>query len=254
MQEPVTARQDLKTAALLAAVFALLAAITVPFLLDVVPRGAPPLPLPVLPFSVALALQLWVVYGLLAWAGLRMARARGLDPAPVLTPPWHGHPAARVCVPAGLALGVGLSCGLFVVAVVAAIQRLAPQTLPRLLHPPSLAAALLASAAASVGEQLLCRLFLLCAILRVLPASHASTAAAVAVSAVLFGALHAPALWFLSGGGPGVPVLSWVWVIGLNGLLGVAFGWLFIRYGIGAAIIAHFGTDLVWHVMSQAAG
>jgi hypothetical protein len=45
-----------------------------------------------------------------------------------------------------------------------------------------------------------------------------------------------------------VPAIAWAWLIGLNGLLGLAFGLVFLKWGIGAAIVAHFATDLVWHV------
>src|SRR4029453_502783 len=57
-----------------------------------------------------------------------------------------------------------------------------------------------------------------------------------------------PAFVFLFGGLESVPLLAWVWLILLNGLFGFAFGCLFLRSGIGAAIIAHFSADLVWHV------
>lgn len=56
------------------------------------------------------------------------------------------------------------------------------------MHLPSFRGALLASATASYGEEILCRLFLLSAILRLLPDSRVSVALAVK-----FGALHAPA-------------------------------------------------------------
>jgi hypothetical protein len=42
-----------------------------------------PLPLPL--FCVVLAVQFLVIYGLLALAGLRLARARNREPAPLLT-------------------------------------------------------------------------------------------------------------------------------------------------------------------------
>jgi hypothetical protein len=45
--------------------------------------------------------------------------------------------------------------------------------------------------------------------------------------------------------------MSWVWLIALNGLLGVVFGVMFLRHGILCAMLAHFGTDLVWHAASQ---
>ena len=40
-------------------------------------------------------------------------------------------------------------------------------------------------------------------------------------------------------------------LIVLNGLLGVVYGIVFLRYGVVCAVLAHLGTDLVWHSASQ---
>jgi membrane protease YdiL (CAAX protease family) len=251
MTRAITIRDDLKTAGLLAGAFAALGAATVPLLLPMAPPGARELPLPIPLFSLALALQVLVIYGLLALAGLRLARRRGLEPAPLLSALWIGRRPGPVVRPLAIALGIGLACGLFLIAAIALVQRLAPRTLPQILHPPSFGAALLAGAAASIGEEILCRLFLLSVLLRILPASRAGVAAAVGLSALAFGALHAPGWVFLFGGLRSVPPASWIWLIGLNGLVGTAFALLYLRFGIGGAIVGHFGTDLVWHALSR---
>ena len=251
MPRTLTIYGDTKIAVVLAAAFALLAAAAVPFILQVVPPEARTLPLPVPLFSLILALQSLIVYGLFALAGLRMARRRALDPAPFLSGLWMRKLPDRIWIPLGISCGTGIFCGLLLFIIVSAIQRLAPHTLPQLLHPLSFEAALLASAAASVGEEILCRLFALSALLRILPVSPLSTFWAILGSALIFGALHAPAAVFLFGGLQSVPPVSWVWVIGLNGLVGIAFGALFIRYGIEGAILGHFGTDFVWHVIPR---
>jgi membrane protease YdiL (CAAX protease family) len=121
------------------------------------------------------------------------------------------------------------------------------------MHPPSPLAALLASVAGSLGEEILCRLFILSALVWGLPKTWDGRVIALLVSALLFGALHAPACVALFGGLGRVPPLAWCWLIGLNGMLGVTFGIAYLRWGIGAAIVAHFGADLVWHVATQAA-
>jgi membrane protease YdiL (CAAX protease family) len=100
--------------------------------------------------------------------------------------------------------------GIGLVSVVALIERIAPTTLPEALHPPTFLVALLASAAASFGEEILCRLFLLGALPRIFSASIPSTAAvraAIAVSSILFGALHAPSAMIVWGGFAEVPPL-----------------------------------------------
>src|SRR5262245_32260802 len=192
MPQDVSIANDLKTAAVLAGSAGLLGALTVPFLLpsifELVPPDQRTLPLPLPLFCVVLAIQFLVVYGLFALAGLRLARARDREPAPLLTALWTRKRPVRLGLPAGLAFGTGLLCGIALVGAVALIKRLLPQTLPGVLHPSSFWGSLFASATASFGEEILCRLFLLSALLRLLPASGASTAVAVAVSSLLFGA------------------------------------------------------------------
>jgi membrane protease YdiL (CAAX protease family) len=255
MRQDVSIVNDLKTAAVLAGSAGLLGAATVPFLLPSLSELVPPeqrtLPIPLPLFCIALAIQFLLIYGLLALAGLRLARARNREPAPLLSALWTGQRPNRVGLPAGLAFGTGILCGVVLVGAVAFIKRVLPQTLPAVIHPPSFWGALLASAAASFGEEILCRLFLLSALLRILPVSGKSTVVAVVVSSLLFASLHAPAAVFLFGGLHNVPHLAWVWMIALNALVGVACAVWYLRIGIGGAILVHFGADLVWHVASQ---
>lgn len=244
---------DLKSAAALSLAYGIAAALAVPALLPSLPPEARELPLPLPMFCLVLGVQMTVLYGLLAWSGLRLARQRQLDPAPLLSAIWINSQPPRMTRPWVVAAIVGLTCGCLLVGVVAQIKWLAPDTLPSTLHPPSPLAALIASTAGSIGEEILCRLFLLSLLLRLLPQGSASTGVALSVGSLLFGALHAPAFVLLFGGLGSVPPLAWVWLILLNGIMGLVFGWMFLRSGIGAAIIAHFTTDLVWHVASQLA-
>jgi hypothetical protein len=140
------------------------------------------------------------------------------------------------------------------VAIVSAIHVVLPGTLPETLHPPGIAAALLASAAGSLGEEILFRLFVLSCLLRLLPEGRAGTAVALGISALTFAAAHAPSMVFLFGGWQEVPLVSWGWLIALNGLLGITIGLVYLRYGITCAVLTHFGTDVVWHAASQLFG
>lgn len=70
---------------------------------------------------------------------------------------------------------------------------------------------------------------------------------AIVVSALLFGAGHLPAAAVLVGELTGAVVL---FVVGLNAAFGVLFGYLYWRYGLEAAMIAH-GTA---HIVSYVAG
>jgi membrane protease YdiL (CAAX protease family) len=255
MPQNVTIVSDLKTAAVLAGSAGLLGAVTVPFLLpsifELVPPDQRTLPLPLPLFCVVLAIQFLVIYGLFALAGLRLARACNREPAPLLSAIWAKKRPDRFGLSAGRSFGTGLLCGLGLVGAIALIKRALPQTLPDVLHPSSFWGALLASATASFGEEILFRLFLLSALLRILPASSSGTVIAVVVSSLLFAVFHAPAAVFLFGGLDKVPPLTWVWMISLNSFVGVACAAWYLRIGIGGAILVHFGADLVWHVASQ---
>jgi membrane protease YdiL (CAAX protease family) len=68
--------------------------------------------------------------------------------------------------------------------------------------------------------------------------------AAIVIAALLFGAGHLPAaapVWPLTG----MVVLR---TLLLNAVAGLAFGWLYWRRGLEAAMLAHFCADLVLHV------
>jgi membrane protease YdiL (CAAX protease family) len=242
---------DAKIAFSLSFVFALAAAITVPALMPMLPPEAQSLPLPLPLFCVILSIQMTAVYGLLALAGLRLARRSGLEPAAPLTAFWQQNSASSSKLPWRLALLAGLGCGFLLVVGVKGIQWFFPGTLPKTLHPPTAVASLLASVTASLGEEILFRLFALCLVYWLLRMMRFRAAIAIAVSSLAFGTAHAPAFVFLFGGFREVPALSWVWLIALNGVCGVAYGIIFLRGGVLCAMMAHFATDLVWHVASH---
>ena len=73
--------------------------------------------------------------------------------------------------------------------------------------------------------------------------------AANAIAALLFGALHLPQADLIAG--ISVPVVAFV-LIG-NGIAGLAFGWLYWKYGLISAMVAHFSTDIVLHVIAPLA-
>ena len=243
---------DLRTGVVLSAAYGASGAVAAMTLLPSITQQVqwtPPLPMPL--FVALLAVQLTVVYGLLGWAGARMARRRGVEPAPTLTGLWRGA-GLRVRW-RGMGAGVvgGLGCGAALVVLVKIIKSVLPGTLPATMHPPDAASALAASTAASFGEEILCRLFVLSAVLRLMPAgARGGREGAIAISSVVFGVFHLPGMVALFGGLVGVPPLAWVWFIVLNAMVGAVFGDTYLRYGIGAAIAAHWFCDLVWHVGS----
>lgn len=68
---------------------------------------------------------------------------------------------------------------------------------------------------------------------------------AIILAAVLFGLGHLPATATII---PLTPLVI-TRVLVLNGLAGVAFGWLYWKRGLEAAMIAHFAADIALHVL-----
>lgn len=117
---------------------------------------------------------------------------------------------------------------------------------------PPLWQRLLVSLYGGINEEIYLRLFLMTLIvwlwLRIrkspAPSGLQMWTAIVAIGAV-FGLGHLPmTAQFM----PITPVVI-VRAIVLNGVLGVLYGWLYWRRGLESAMIAHFSTDIVLHVL-----
>lgn len=65
------------------------------------------------------------------------------------------------------------------------------------------------------------------------------------LAAILFGLGHLPATAALF---PLTPLVI-LRAISLNGLIGIAFGYLYFRHGLEAAMLSHFTADIILHVL-----
>nr|WP_275939172.1 CPBP family glutamic-type intramembrane protease [Polyangium spumosum] len=75
-------------------------------------------------------------------------------------------------------------------------------------------------------------------------------ATAVALAAVLFGAGHLPAV--IAQGIPlSPPVVARILV--LNALAGLAFGWLYVRRSLEAAMLSHAAVHVLWSAVALVA-
>lgn len=70
-------------------------------------------------------------------------------------------------------------------------------------------------------------------------------ALSVGLAALLFGAAHLPAALQIFPSSPIVVARTLV----LNPVLGVPFGWMFVRRGLEHAIVMHFAADIALHVV-----
>jgi membrane protease YdiL (CAAX protease family) len=156
-----------------------------------------------------------------------------------------------------LSLIVGTAAGLVVVLLdLLAFQPLMRGAeLPKLTE-PALWKGALASLYGGITEELLCRLFLLSALALLLTWLSRTRDGlrtwtfwtANLLAALIFGLGHLPATASLL---PLTPLVVSRALI-LNGLLGLAMGWLFWKRGLESAMLAHGVGDIVLHVVTLA--
>jgi membrane protease YdiL (CAAX protease family) len=214
--------------------------------------GEVTIPAPLWVVSLASLTQSAVLVALAVWSGVALAPKVGLC-APAFEAAVTARSIASALRPQflpGLVAGALGGAGLFAIggyaspaALAEVQQRFAPPILARVLY-------------GGVTEELLLRWGLMTALVwlawRLLQRRRGTPQAvyfwlAIVVSALLFGAGHLPAAAMLVGALTGDVVL---FVVGVNTAFGVLFGYLFWRYGLEAAMIAHATA----HVVSYVAG
>jgi hypothetical protein len=158
--------------------------------------------------------------------------------------------AARVL---SLAVGLGGLAGLFLLAADLALLPRLPAFLD-LARKTSLLENFLASFYGGINEEFLTRLLGVSGIAWLLssgwraagPAATDGMAwSAIVIMAVVFGLGHLPAARAVAGR---ITSLIVARALILNGAIAVLCGWLFWRFGIEAAVLAHFTADIVYHV------
>ena len=201
----------------------------------------------------------------LAALGLLLGNRIGFG-APILTAWLKGkrspQPVVRIF---GLSLIFGALSGVLILLL---LQVLAPLVASDLqsrgfsmpqISMPSAWQGFLASISAGITEETLLRLFLL-TLLAWLGSRIRRTSTgypkplvfwgANLLAGFVFGVLHLPLASSL------MPLTPWVviQVLSLNSLAGLVFGWLYWKYGLESAMLAHFSTDMVLHVIAPLMG
>lgn len=158
---------------------------------------------------------------------------------------------ALAMVAPALILGIASASAMLLLEITVFWPRL-PQTMRETIPIPALWKRLLASVYGGIDEEILLRLFLLSLLAWLLgfvwhlPSGQPTPGAlwlATILAAVIFGLGHLPATAALV---KLTPLLIGRAIL-LNGVVGVAAGYLFWRYGLEAAILAHFSADIVLH-------
>ena len=201
------------------------------------------LPKPVL--AIASFVQTAVLMAIAVGVGLLAARPVGLG-APYIQAFLSGTPVSPRFLDL---LPVAIGLGVLSFVILALFERFvfAPHVPPSLRNSDANAKPwmrFLASFYGGIDEEILTRLFFW-QNPSGLPADGAFWLAIV-LSAVLFGLGHLPATRALT---PLTSMLIFRAVV-LNGVAGIAFGWLFWRYGLEIAMVAHFSADILLHVLA----
>ncbi len=264
MRNDARRRYPWKTLAALTAAVTLTSPLVFPYVLGLQAIAPHPEPLPAWSWPmlgiVSMARSL-VVFGLAIGLGLLMARRIGLG-APFLESwldgaPRPAEPLASIVLPAiGCAVGGAL--------VAFAIDAVFLHGLGVVFPAPEIHARIdvawwrsgLASLWAPFAEETLDRLFLLSLLAWLLMKLFRLSAPGRGRTAALWVANLATALFFgwyhLSNEQLFAPVLPGIVVtrtILLILPIGLAFGWLYIRHGLEAAILGHFAIDVIVHVV-----
>ncbi len=203
-----------------------------------------------------------VLYWPLTGIGILAAQSLGMG-APIFSALLYRRPI-RINVRKALLIGalIGVAGGIVLMGLSEWI--FSPWMEPDLANTPFAEApptftpwqGLLASFGAGFNEELLLRLFLLSGIawlgqkLLRRPAGMPGTPLlwiANLLSALLFGALHLPNATLI---GMPLTAATITSILAMNGLLGLAFGWLYWKYGLESAMLAHFLTDVVMKVVA----
>lgn len=235
-----------------------------PYALDLQSSMLNTLPLPVsLPVVLTLqVVQNAILLAIMIFGGMFFANRVGLG-TPILDAASRGEPVAqrvRTILPLSIALGVlvtliilGLEFFFFEPAMSKELGETA-NVLNLRTSQPAAWKGLLASFYGGIVEELQLRLFLMSFLVWLgrfvsKRAEGKPTAPVVwtadILAAVLFGLGHLPVVAMLV---PLTPLVIARTVL-LNGLLGVAFGWLYWKRGLEAAMISHFSADVVLHVL-----
>jgi membrane protease YdiL (CAAX protease family) len=254
----------LKTALALWGLGLIGAALLVPYLSDLLAttlaQAAQRAHVPITTLLVAQLVQTVVLIGICVFLGLWAARTVGFT-TPALSalltgarPKGYG-PAAAFSILAGAITGA---------AIIALDVKLFAPSLPAQFTAhagPAAWKGLLASFYGGFVEEIMLRLFLLSVLALVLQALATGGKprsrplapwifwTANLASALAFGAGHLPAAAALA---PLTGMLVTRTIV-LNGLGGVVFGALYRRWGLEAAMLAHFSADLVLHVATPLA-
>lgn len=237
---------------LIASILAAIAALPYVWTLFLSSTERPPIPLSFLIF--AQIIQTAIVFSIMIFIGLYLGKKVGFG-APVLeswirTKSINIKLRSVVWIPVILGVFVGVS--LFVLDRVVFAVFIEPVTLSQ--AEPPLWQRILVSFYGGIGEEIAMRLFLMTLFVwisykvRRTPAGRPTSLGiwiSIILVSVLFGLGHLP----MTARFQEITPLVVFRAVLLNGIAGIVFGWLYWKKGLESAMVSHFSTDIVLHVL-----
>jgi hypothetical protein len=226
--------------------------LVIPYSLEFTGQSLPPLP-EFLIIALMGFIQYFVMFGLLAYLGLRISKKIELEPTPVLSGKTRLQEHLTISIISGIAVGAGIVLLDLLLFSIFVFPDIGAGT-----GNPGALVGFLASFYGGIGEEVLLRLFFvpfLC--LLIIGAMNLLGYAkswkytnnimwvSVVLAAIVFGLGHLPGTAAIMPITPPVILRA----VLLNGIGGVVFGWLFFRKGLEFAMISHFSLDIVLHVL-----
>ncbi len=214
---------------------------------------------PPMPVMLAVGLvQNAVLLSVAAFVGLLAGKQVGLG-LPILQAALAGQPVgAQILALLPLTLLLGLLSGILLLTLEGAyFKPRIPKELGSLDQNTALWKRVLACFYGGIAEEILLRLFVMGGLVWLLGLVWQAPGGAPALgafwlanllAALLFGAGHLPATRMVTKLSPIVVARALL----LNGIPGVACGYLYMRYGLEAAMLAHFSLDLLIHLAAPA--
>ncbi len=208
-----------------------------------------PSTLPAAKWLVALAVfgLIFIVYGLLGYLGLKLAKKIGIPD--ILTSEVSHKQRFLFPALAGVISGVVLIIGDSIFSQFNGIGHF--------VH-PAFPASILATISAGIGEEMLFRLFFISfwtwLISRVIFRGKYATQIfwlVAVLSAIVFGLAHYPAIMYLYKfpSFSAVPLGLQIELLSLNGLVSLVAAYFYKKVGYLGAVGVHLWTDVVWHVI-----
>jgi hypothetical protein len=201
-------------------------------------------------------LQSAVLIGLAVFLGLLAAGQVGLG-TPILQAALEGRPVSdQILAMAPAAVLLGFASGIVMLALEwAYFMPRIPRSLANLDSRTAFWKRVLACFYGGIDEEIFMRLFLMSSLVWLLGLVWKTPAGAPAagafwlanlLAALLFGAGHLPATSMTAKLIPTVISRALL----LNGIPGVACGYLYMRYGLEAAMLMHFSLDILLHLIA----